>query len=616
MKTKVKRCLSSVLIIFIWLSIFPQIVNAENANDRQQAIYNYLTKDLGFNIAVACGFISNMSEENGIFEPNRNQIGMADGTGGYGILQWEGSRRTRLQTWCGNNGYSYSTLIGQLAYLEYELSIYKYNGSNLLQWFKGSNYTNDANGAYESAKFICTDYVGPKNAASKALVRGKLAQESFYPQYSADNKMQTPTYTTPTCTTGEVTANGHTITLRITIDSYGSDEKVNKIGWFIRESNGNTVLHEPIKVGTFSKISDGGNEYTTTIEVTDTGEYVVRAYAETVYGRGQAMNISQVNVVDPPTCTTGNVIVNGNSLTLRASIDTYGGDAKVNKIGWFVRKADSSIVLYEPTISGTFSKLTDGGSEYSYKIDNVEPGEYIIRAYAETIYGRGQASNTKKATVTTTQSSNEIVDNADLTGFTLYIPESYTEYNDEITVPIKISNNTGISNFGFTLLYDSNSLKPVSVDNGSVWTPELASNMEYGEGQIFISSSTDSNKTADGTIVEVTFKITREVGQLNFDIEVDNFGKINANNKLSSFLPNVKSGSIIFNIDKSDYILGDVNGDGKIDSGDATIVLLHYAKIKILDNELMADVNRDGKVDSGDATLILLHYAKLKLIEN
>ncbi len=58
--------------------------------------------------------------------------------------------------------------------------------------------------------------------------------------------------------------------------------------------------------------------------------------------------------------------------------------------------------------------------------------------------------------------------------------------------------------------------------------------------------------------------------------------------------------------------LGDVNGDDKIDSTDARLILQYYAK-KIGEdglNTAVADVNNDGKVDSTDARLILQLYAK------
>ena len=62
-----------------------------------------------------------------------------------------------------------------------------------------------------------------------------------------------------------------------------------------------------------------------------------------------------------------------------------------------------------------------------------------------------------------------------------------------------------------------------------------------------------------------------------------------------------------------DYLLGDVNNDGKVDSLDAFQVLKHYAQIETLDEEALkrAEVNNDGKVDSTDSFRILKKYAKL-----
>ncbi len=56
--------------------------------------------------------------------------------------------------------------------------------------------------------------------------------------------------------------------------------------------------------------------------------------------------------------------------------------------------------------------------------------------------------------------------------------------------------------------------------------------------------------------------------------------------------------------------LGDVNGDGKINTADARLVLQAYVKIKELNNEQkeLADVNKDGKINTSDARQILKYY--------
>ncbi|MCI8396552.1 MAG: hypothetical protein HFJ52_02450 [Clostridia bacterium] len=56
--------------------------------------------------------------------------------------------------------------------------------------------------------------------------------------------------------------------------------------------------------------------------------------------------------------------------------------------------------------------------------------------------------------------------------------------------------------------------------------------------------------------------------------------------------------------------LGDINGDGKIDTKDARLALLAYVgKQKLTTEQIeLADVNKDGKVDTKDARQILLYY--------
>lgn len=72
-----------------------------------------------------------------------------------------------------------------------------------------------------------------------------------------------------------------------------------------------------------------------------------------------------------------------------------------------------------------------------------------------------------------------------------------------------------------------------------------------------------------------------------------------------------KAAEIVY---EADYILGDVNGDGKVTASDATSVLRHAAKIEYITvaNLLKAaDVNKDGDVTTADATKLLRFIAKI-----
>ena len=53
---------------------------------------------------------------------------------------------------------------------------------------------------------------------------------------------------------------------------------------------------------------------------------------------------------------------------------------------------------------------------------------------------------------------------------------------------------------------------------------------------------------------------------------------------------------------------GDLNGNGKLDTGDATVVLQYISGSRTLTAEQLknADINKDGRVNTGDAVSILL----------
>lgn len=64
-------------------------------------------------------------------------------------------------------------------------------------------------------------------------------------------------------------------------------------------------------------------------------------------------------------------------------------------------------------------------------------------------------------------------------------------------------------------------------------------------------------------------------------------------------------------------IYGDINGDGKLNSSDLSLIMYSILKLRKLEGEflLAADVNKDGKVNSSDLTILQLHILKLKAIE-
>ncbi|MDE6036427.1 MAG: hypothetical protein K2G36_11050 [Ruminococcus sp.] len=87
-------------------------------NYNQQYIYQHFI-NMGMPSESAIAIASNLFDESGC-SPNAYFIDV-NNLPSYGICQWNGIRYDNLRNWCWNNGYDYTTLDGQLAYLDHEL---------------------------------------------------------------------------------------------------------------------------------------------------------------------------------------------------------------------------------------------------------------------------------------------------------------------------------------------------------------------------------------------------------------------------------------------------------------------------------------------------------------
>ena len=103
-------------------------------------IYNFITNDMGLNRACGLAILAHMRRESGYSPTAYNPDGY------YGLCQWGSGRYDNLIAWCGANGYDYTTLEGQLRFMQMEL-----NGtySGVLATMQGCS--NTADGAYDAA---------------------------------------------------------------------------------------------------------------------------------------------------------------------------------------------------------------------------------------------------------------------------------------------------------------------------------------------------------------------------------------------------------------------------------------------------------------------------------
>ena len=147
---------------------------ARAASDNETAVFDYLTAQMGLNEAAACGVLANIEIESG-FNPH---AGGDEGTS-YGICQWHASRFTRLRNYCSDRDLDYTTLYGQLCYLNYELENYYPRVLGCLQ-----DVSNTAQGAYEAGYYWCYYFEIPAGYASGVSVsRGNRAMNVYWPVY-------------------------------------------------------------------------------------------------------------------------------------------------------------------------------------------------------------------------------------------------------------------------------------------------------------------------------------------------------------------------------------------------------------------------------------------------
>lgn len=152
---------------------FEQLV-ASGKYSNEELIYLFLTQEMNLNCAAACGILANIRAESSFRPTAYNSSG-----GSYGICQWTGSRKTRLQNYCKDAGLDYTTLTGQLYYLEYELENHY---TKTLTYIRGVE--NSAQGAYDAGYYWCYNFEVPANRESRSRSRGETARDTYWPKYA------------------------------------------------------------------------------------------------------------------------------------------------------------------------------------------------------------------------------------------------------------------------------------------------------------------------------------------------------------------------------------------------------------------------------------------------
>lgn len=160
---------------------------------------------------------------------------------------------------------------------------------------------------------------------------------------------------------------------------------------------------------------------------------------------------------------------------------------------------------------------------------------------------------------------------------------------ETVSVPINISGNesTGISTFGFKIGYDSSVLTPESNVTNGIFTNDIIFNPTYSNGVAFATGASAVNKTGDGTLFTVRFKVSDKAvsGKIYpITITVDEL-KYVSGTTINTHKYTTADGEVTIN--------GTGTGTGTGTGGDTDIGLLY------------GDVDANGIISAADASLIM-----------
>lgn len=197
--------------------------------------------------------------------------------------------------------------------------------------------------------------------------------------------------------------------------------------------------------------------------------------------------------------------------------------------------------------------------------------------------------------------------------FVIICPENI-EIGDKISITVFCGDMKGTESGDLMFRYNSDFFKFESV-------------RECNDANFYMSSSNgDKNGVVewsfvynDATIIEsanivvLTFTALKK-GETILDIVVESWNGKKPPADVS-FNLNIEEKTITE--PDNTYILGDVNGDGKVNAADARIVLRVSAQLEKIEGDylLAADINKDGKINASDARKILRVSAQLETLE-
>ena len=190
-----------------------------------------------------------------------------------------------------------------------------------------------------------------------------------------------------------------------------------------------------------------------------------------------------------------------------------------------------------------------------------------------------------------------------------------TPPGEQITVPIRITENQGFTNFAISLEYDPEKLELLSINTtddqnsylcGSMVSTNMDWKNEEGKSCGYVVSASENAVSGDGVLFTATFRVSQDFDDSTMVTPVVLYVRNNAAvfsifEEITAF---VTSGTI------TAIVAGDVTGDGMVEYDDVMKVYkASLGEVNLTEEEkLLADINGDQIIDNLDVEEIYRIY--------
>jgi len=188
------------------------------------------------------------------------------------------------------------------------------------------------------------------------------------------------------------------------------------------------------------------------------------------------------------------------------------------------------------------------------------------------------------------------------TGAALIAESRTADPNSTVQVPIRLDKASNIGSMNFVLTYNAQVLKVNKVDGGSLVSGALFTPNYKSPPQVRFGLASSDGINGNGTIAYIEFQVIGAAGSSS-PLTLSEVDTTDTSGKAVTVTTQNGTVTVASETGPGGKVLGDYNGDGKVNELDALAAL--KMSVKLLEEDLDLDMDKNGKVTAEDARLIL-----------